>query len=150
MSKQNERDASKSINPIETEQICAAWDGEGCQGQTLRPSARWQHASNEKLYLRNWVSPNYPSPLLLITKKITLTYSPSYRLLDASTHLYKRVCLSVGPSAGSSVRPSVRRSVGLLFIFQIAEIDKSDKSNTCKSDKSDRILQIFVRTNLFS
>ena len=28
--------------------------------------------------------------------------------LDASSHLYKRVCPSVGPSVGPSVRPSVR------------------------------------------
>ena len=36
--------------------------------------------------------------------------------LDASTHLYKRLCLSVRPSVRPSVRrsvgPSVRRSVG--------------------------------------
>ena len=31
--------------------------------------------------------------------------------LDASTHLYKRVCPSVGPSVGPSVRPLVRRWV---------------------------------------
>ena len=42
---------------------------------------------------------------------------------------YKRVC------------PSVHPSVRLPFFFQIAEIDKSEKSNTCKSD---RILQIFL------
>ena len=32
--------------------------------------------------------------------------------LDASSHLYKRVCPSVGPSVRPSVGPSVRRSVG--------------------------------------
>ena len=31
--------------------------------------------------------------------------------LDASSHLYKRVCPSVRPSVGPSVGPSVRRSV---------------------------------------
>ena len=31
--------------------------------------------------------------------------------LDASSHLYKRVCPSVGPSVGPSVRPSVGLSV---------------------------------------
>ena len=37
--------------------------------------------------------------------------SPS-RFLDASTHLYKRLCPSVGPS----VRPSVGPSVGHAFL----------------------------------
>ena len=32
--------------------------------------------------------------------------------LDASSHLYKRVCPSVRPSVGPSVGPSVRPSVG--------------------------------------
>ena len=32
------------------------------------------------------------------------------RFLDASTHLYKMVCPSVGPSVRPSVRPSVTRS----------------------------------------
>ena len=32
--------------------------------------------------------------------------------LDAPSHLYKRLCPSVGPSVGPSVRPSVRPSVG--------------------------------------
>jgi len=67
---------------------------------------------------------------------VTIIFSGTF--LDASTHLYKRVC------------PSVRRSVGWSVgrspvFFQIAEIDKfdkSDKSNTFESDKSDRILQI--------
>ena len=31
------------------------------------------------------------------------------KFLDASSHLYKRVCPSVGPSVGPSVRPSVTR-----------------------------------------
>ena len=31
--------------------------------------------------------------------------------LDAFSHLYKRVCPSVGPSDGPSVRPSVRPSI---------------------------------------
>ena len=51
--------------------------------------------------------------------------------LDASTHLYKRVCLSVHPWVS--------------HFFQIVEInkfDKSDKPNTCKSDKSDRITNL--------
>jgi len=34
------------------------------------------------------------------------------RLLDAFSHLYKRVCPSVGPSVRPSVRPSIRWSVG--------------------------------------
>ena len=31
--------------------------------------------------------------------------------LDASTHLYARVCPSVGPSVGPSVRPNARKRV---------------------------------------
>ena len=75
--------------------------------------------------------------------------------LDASTHLYKRVCPSISQSVGPSVGPSVSR------FFLITEIGKSDKSkpenltNLTKSDKSlcNSILvpsfgRIFVRTNL--
>ena len=57
------------------------------------------------------------------------------RFLDASTHLYMRVCLSVGRS------------------FRHSEIDKSDKSikpaNMTESDKSDKSFfrRCFVRTN---
>ena len=40
-----------------------------------------------------------------------------HTFLDASTHLYKRVCLSVGPSVGLSVSR----------FFQITEIDKSNR-----------------------
>ena len=36
--------------------------------------------------------------------------------LDASSHLYKRVCPSVRPSVGPSVRRSVRRSVRHAFV----------------------------------
>ena len=36
-----------------------------------------------------------------------------FAFLDASSHLYKRPCPSVGPSVGPSVRRSVRRSVTL-------------------------------------
>ena len=38
-------------------------------------------------------------------------YSNNTPFLDASSHLYKRVCPSVRPSVGPSVRRSVRRSV---------------------------------------
>ena len=38
------------------------------------------------------------------------------RFLDASTHLYKRLCPSVRPSVGPSVGPSVRPSVGHAFL----------------------------------
>ena len=67
-------------------------------------------------------------------------------------------------SIRGSVRPSDRWSVGPLVsrFFQILEIDKSEKSNTCKSDRIWQIWQIslsnsmlvsyfrriFVRTNL--
>ena len=40
-------------------------------------------------------------------------YSPKWFFLDASTHLYMRVC----PSVGLSVRPSVRPSVGPSRVF---------------------------------
>ena len=41
--------------------------------------------------------------------RIFLARSPlAGAFLDASLHLYKRVCPSVGPSVGPSVRPSVR------------------------------------------
>ena len=54
------------------------------------------------------------------------------RFLDASTHLYMRVCPSVRPSVrpsvGRSIRPlvgpSVRRFVVRPAFFLIAEIDK--------------------------
>ena len=49
--------------------------------------------------------------------------------LDASTHLYMRVCPSVVPSFRRSVVPSFRRSVVPSRIFFLnAEIDKSEKS----------------------
>ena len=35
-----------------------------------------------------------------------------FRVLDASTHLYKRLCPSVGPSVRRSVRPSIGPSIG--------------------------------------
>ena len=41
----------------------------------------------------------------------------TFLFLDASSHLYKRVCPSVGRSIGPSVRPSVRPSVGLPFFL---------------------------------
>ena len=80
--------------------------------------------------------------------KITCPLTIETTFLDASTHLYKRDCLSVCQLVRPSVHlgPSVGPSVGLPFFFQIAEIDKSDKSDksdTCKSDISDRILQIW-------
>ena len=37
------------------------------------------------------------------------------RFLDAFSHLYKRVCLSVGPSVRPSVRPSVHTRVEFLW-----------------------------------
>jgi hypothetical protein len=43
--------------------------------------------------------------------------------LDASTHLYMRVCPFVGRSVRRSVRWLVGQSV-MRFFFQIAEIDK--------------------------
>ena len=62
-------------------------------------------------------------------KKLFSSYFPKSDgrwFLDASSHLYKRVCpsvslsLSVGRSVGPSVRPSVRRSVRDAFV-KIAE-----------------------------
>ena len=47
--------------------------------------------------------------------------------LDASTHLYKRLCLSVCPSVGGSVRPSVRR------FSNIAEIEIEDNKTSGNS-----------------
>ena len=46
--------------------------------------------------------------------------SISYLFLDASSHLYKRVCLSVRPSVGPSVRLSIRYAFSK--IAKIAEI----------------------------
>ena len=43
-----------------------------------------------------------------LIKKRYHSFQTVILFLDASSHLYKRVCPSVGPS----VRPSVRRSVG--------------------------------------
>ena len=85
-----------------------------------------------------------------------------FYFLDASTHLYMRVC--------QSVRWSVYLSIGPLRVFFTSEIDKSDKSNkptnltnlteSDKSDKSDKSLcnsilvpyfrRIFVQANLFN
>ena len=80
--------------------------------------------------------------------------------LDATSHLYKRVC--------PSVRRSVRRSVGPLVAHIFLNHGNSTNLTNlnCKSDKSDRIWQIwqislcnsilvayfrriFVQTNLF-
>ena len=58
------------------------------------------------------------------------------RFLDASTHLYMRVCTSIGPL--------VR---GRSYIFLIAEIDKSNKpanlTNLTESDKSLSAIQSY-------
>ena len=51
-------------------------------------------------------------------------FSPYF--LDASTHLYMRVCPSVRPSVRPSVHPSFRRSVTRFFLTR--KFDKSDKS----------------------
>merc|ERR1711951_309795 len=50
--------------------------------------------------------------------RITLSELLHYILifLDASSHLYKRVCPSVGPSVRPSVRRSVRWLVGDAFV----------------------------------
>ena len=46
--------------------------------------------------------------------------------LDASSHLYNRVCRSVGPSVGPSVRPSVGWLVGHAFVKN-GKIDDFDR-----------------------
>ena len=63
--------------------------------------------------------------------------------IDASSHLYKRVC----PSVGRSVRPSVRPSVRLAFFLnrRNRQIWKIWQILTWKSDK---IWQIFLQFNL--
>merc|ERR1712228_199687 len=47
-------------------------------------------------------------------------HSVVINFLDASSHLYKRVCPSIRPSVGPPVRPSVRPSVRNAFV-KIAE-----------------------------
>ena len=49
-------------------------------------------------------------------------------LLDASLHLYKRVCPSVGPSIHRSVRPSVRPSVYLSICRSIHPFQECTKT----------------------
>ena len=48
---------------------------------------------------------------LSLSRVSFITLSSFCLFLDASSHLYKRVCPSVGPSVRPSVRPSVGRSV---------------------------------------
>ena len=53
-------------------------------------------------------------PLMIIWWRYCAFYNSSTGwnlFLDASSHLYKRVCPSVCPSVGPSIGPSVRRSV---------------------------------------
>ena len=58
------------------------------------------------------------------------TYFIIFQFLDASSHLYKRVCPSVGPSVrpsvGPSVGPSVRRSVRQSVRYAFSKIAKID------------------------
>ena len=57
-----------------------------------------------------------PAPPLLSLCHARLEVDNLVPFLDASSHLYNRVCPSVGPSVRRSVRPSVRPSVGLTFV----------------------------------
>ena len=51
------------------------------------------------------------------------------QFLDASTHLYKRLCLSVRPSVRRSVRRSVRPLVCDLFFFFTENHLKMDRND---------------------
>ena len=62
-------------------------------------------------------SSNKGSPLCHLCPLCYNQASFSFRFLDALSHLYKRVCPSVGPSVRPLVRRSVNRSVTRFFRF---------------------------------
>ena len=59
------------------------------------------------------------------------TKKPGLLFLDASSHLYKRVCPSVGPSVGPLVRPSVRWSVGHAFVKMSKKVERARRRICC-------------------
>ena len=67
-------------------------------------------------YTQLWTNTNSRKSVTWSAVPVT----PAFIFLDASSHLYKRVCPSVGPSVGPSVRPSVGPSVRDAFV-KIAE-----------------------------
>ena len=94
--------------------------------------------------------PNNSTPAGPVAKKPKPGSLKDVSFVEASKYgslnefaFFDKVCLDfllMRPriSKRGSVRPSVSR------FFQIAEIDNSDKSNTCKSDKSDKSLSAIL------
>ena len=70
--------------------------------------------------------------LILQATTTTADVSPWYLFLDATTHLYKRSCPSVGPSVRRSVRPSpviFKRQKNVIFrVLMTTESDKDQES----------------------
>ncbi len=95
------------------------WGHNGTELQKNRPSANYSRTLTlYTLYSR----PKADSIVGFLDSRLprwfwanintSLLYYTISRFLDASSHLYLRVCPSLRPSVGPSVGPSVRRSAG--------------------------------------